>query len=81
MMIDDDVLKYDGQWPKLIYALAMLMKFLRYEVSLMIILRCFQDNLLGPGSNKLLHLAIKLLSSSFKKGIHFIIGLFGINPD
>ena len=61
----------------MIYALAILMKFLRYEVSLMIILRCFQDNLLGLGSNESLHLAIKLLSSSFKKGIHFMIGLFG----
>ena len=81
MIIDNDILKCKGQWPKLMHALAMLMKFLRHDVSLIIILRCFQDNLSGPGVDKLLHLVIELLNSSSKNSIHFVTGLFGISSN
>ena len=80
-MIDNDVLKYNSQWPKLIHVLAISMKFLRYEMLLTIILRCFQDNLLGLGANELLHLPIELLNSSSKRDVYFVIGLFGISSN
>jgi len=80
-MIDNNVLKYNSQWPKLIHVLAISMKFLRYEMLLTIILRCFQDNLLGLGANELLYLAIELLNSSSKKDVYFVIGLFGISSN
>ena len=80
-MIDNDVLKYNSQWPKLIHVLAISIKFLRYEMLLTIILRCFQDNLLGLGANELLYLAIELLNSSSKKDVYFVIGLFGISSN
>jgi len=76
--MDDDVLKCESQWPKLIHQLAILIKFLRHVILLTIILRCLQDNLSGAGVNELLYLAIELLNSSSKNDIHFVIGLFGI---
>ena len=60
---------------KLIYILAILMKLLRYKVLLRIILRYLQDNLSSPEVNELLHLVIKLLNSSSKNGVHFVISV------
>ena len=48
-MMEDDILKCGGQWPKMIYTLAILMKFLKYVLLLVITLRYLQNNLLGPG--------------------------------
>ena len=79
--MEDDILKCDGQWPKIIYALAILMKFLRHVLSLIITLRCFQDNLLGLEVNELLHFVIEILNSSSENGIYFVTGLFGISSD
>jgi len=48
-MMEDDILKCDGRWPKLIHILAILIKFLKHELLLIITLRYLQDNLSGPG--------------------------------
>jgi len=81
MMMEDDILKCNGQWPKIIYALAILMKFLRHVLSLTITLRCFPDNFLGPGVNELLYFVIELFNSSSENGIYFVTGLFGISSN
>ena len=78
-MMEDDILKYDGQWPKLIYILTILIKLLKYELSFMITLKCFQDNLSRQEVEELLYLMIELLNSSSENSIHFITGLFGIS--
>jgi len=62
LMIDISYLKYKGQYPKLIYVLAMLIKFFRHISSLTITLRYFQDTLSGPDVDKLLYLLIALLN-------------------
>jgi len=46
------------------HALAMLMMFSKYILSLIIHLRCFHESLLGLGAEKLLYLAIELINSS-----------------
>ena len=78
IIMDDDILKYNGQCPKLMYILAILIKLLRQKLSLTITLRCFQDTLSGPRVDKLLYLAIELLNSSTENSIQIIIGLVGI---
>ena len=40
IMIDVNISKYDGQYSKSIYALAILIKLLRHELLLMMTLRC-----------------------------------------
>ena len=81
MIMEDNVLKYDSQWPKLIHILAILVKFLRYELLLIITLRYLQDNLSEPEVKELLHLIIELLNSFSENGIYFIIGLFEISSN
>ena len=78
-MIDNDVLKYNGQCPKLIYILAMLTKLFKYISSLMIAFRCFQDTLSGPGVNELLYLTMELLNSLTEKEVQIVIFLVGIS--
>ena len=63
------------------HALAILMKFLKHNMLLTIILRCFQDNLSDLGVNELLYLAIELLNSFSEKSIHFVISLSGISSN
>ena len=45
----------------------MEMVFLRHVLSLRMILRCFHDNLSGPGVDELLHLVKELMNSSSAK--------------
>jgi len=61
------------------HTLTILIKFLRYELLLMITLRYFQNNLLELGVEELLHLMIELLYSSLENSIHFITGFFEIS--
>ena len=49
------------------YILAILIIFFKQLISLTTALRCFHKTLLGPGADKLLHLLIALVNSSFKK--------------
>jgi len=67
MMIDVDILKCNSQYPNLIYILVMLINLLKHSKSLMISLRCFQDNLSDSGVKSLLHLYIAKMNSSFEK--------------
>ena len=77
----DDVLKCDGQWPKSIHVLAISISLSMHSSSLMISLRCLQDNLFSPEANKLLQLSIILKSSFFEKGAHVIISLLEISSN
>jgi len=65
MMIDMNTLKWEGQWPNS-----------KHTSAILIIL--FKHDLLGPGVDKLLHLAIKLVNSFSGKGTHFESCLFEI---
>ena len=76
IIIDDNIFKCVGQWPKFIYALTILIKLLRYKLLLTITFRCFQDNLSSLGVNELLHLMIELLNFSLENSVHFIMDLF-----
>ena len=73
-----DILKCESQYPKSIYALAIPMNLLRYALSLMIILRCLQDNLSGPGVDELLYFSTVLMNSSFENKFQFMTSLQGI---
>jgi len=77
-MIDNNILKCNGQCPKLIHALAMLTKLFKHVLSLMIAFRCFQDTLSGPSIDELLHLTMELLNSLTEKVVQIVIFLVGI---
>ena len=69
IMIVEEILKWDGQWPSSIQVFAMEMIFFKHVLSLRIILRCLYDSLSGPGVEELLHLIRELTNSSFVKCI------------
>ena len=56
MVTVDDILKWFGQYPKLMHALAILMTLVIQSPSFMMDLRCLHDSLSGPGVNELLQL-------------------------
>ena len=74
MMMDVDILKCDGQYSKSIHALAMFIMLLRYNKFLTISLKCLQDSLSGLGVESLLQLWMDNKNSSFKKGVHLVVG-------
>ena len=78
-MIDNNVLKCNGQCSKLIHILAMLTKLFKYMSSLTIAFRYFQDTLFSPGIDELLHLTIELLNSLTEKEVQIVIFLVGIS--
>jgi len=78
MMINNDILKYNSQYSKLIYILVMLTKFFKHVLSLMITLRFFQDILIRLDIDKLLQLAIELSNSLLENKAYIITGLVGI---
>ena len=80
MMIDDDDLKYDGQCPKSMHILAILMKLFEYSVLLTTALRCFYEILSGPRADELLHLSIALVNSSFEKRAMLTTVLIEVHP-
>ena len=67
IMIVDEILKYNSQWPNSIYVFVIATTFLEYVLSLRIILRCLHDSLSGPGVDELLHLSKELANSSSAK--------------
>jgi len=75
MIIDINILKWDGQCPKFIQVLAMLMTDVKHSSSFMICLRSFHMILSRPGTDESLHFMIADLNSSFKKGSHIIMAL------
>ena len=78
-MIVVDILKWDGQWPKSIQALALAMSLVMYSSLLIILLIWLQVSLSRLGANKLLHLSIALISSSLENGVHTLATLLGIS--
>jgi len=78
IIIDDNNLKCNSQYCKLIHTLTMLVIFFKYILSLMITLRCFQDTLSGLVVDKLLYLVIALLNFLLENRAHIIAGLVGI---
>ena len=70
MIIDNDALKYDSQYPKLIYILAMLTMFSKHLSSLMTSLRCFHKILSGLGADKLLYLLMAIVNYFFEKELY-----------
>ena len=81
IIMEDDILKCNSQWPKLMYVLVMLIKFFKHVLLLMMALRCFQDNLSGPEVDELLHFEIKLLNSSSENAIHIITDLLRLSSN
>ena len=77
IMMDVKILKCEGYNSK--YASAILIILFKHIISLIMILRCHQDNLLGPRVNKLLYLLIALMNSASTKESHFIGHLFEIS--
>jgi len=69
IIIVEEILKWDGQWPKSVQAFAMEITFLRHVLSLRMILRCLHDNLSSPGIDELLHLVKELMNSSSAKHV------------
>ena len=68
MMIDNDDLKCNDQFSKLMHALAILTKFFKHSVFSTTTLRYFYKTLSRPRVNELLHLLVTLVNSSFEKG-------------
>ena len=79
MMIDNDVLKYISQCPRLMHMLAMLMIFSKYLFSLTITLRYFHKTLSGLEADKLLHLSMTLVNFLFEKGLQVNESLVNIS--
>ena len=75
----NNILKWNGQKPKLIHALAISISLLVYSSSLIISLRCLQNSLSDPEVNKLLQLSMALKSSFFEKEAHVVVSLLEIS--
>ena len=75
--MNNDILKWDGQWLILIHTLAMLTIFIMYLLSLVIALKCLQEIQYSPGVDESFHLLMALLTSSFEKDSHSEVGFDG----
>ena len=75
MTIMVEVLKYLGQWPKLMQASAMLMILERQSSFLMMSFQCCHNILLGPGVEESLHLWIADLNLYLENGFQTWQGL------
>ena len=78
MMTVMDILKWDGQCPKSMQALAISMSLVMYSLFLMILLIWLQDNLSELETNELLHFSMVLISSSLENGAHILMSLLEI---
>jgi len=70
IIIDNDALKYNGQYSRLIHILVMLTMFSKYLLSLTISLRCFHEILSSPEADKLLHLLMAIMNFFLEKKFH-----------
>ena len=70
-----DILKYSGQWPKLIQVSAMLMILERHSSFLIISFQCRHDILSGPGAEESIHLWIADLNLYLENGFQILQGL------
>ena len=76
MIIVDKTLKYLGQYPKLMYELAMLIILVRQVSWLMMNFKWHHISLSGPSADALLYLLITDLNSSLENGLHRWEGLY-----
>ena len=67
MMIVEDILKWFGQCPRLMQALAMLMIFERHASFLTMIFQCRHISLSGPGAEESAQLLIADKNSDLEK--------------
>ena len=74
MIINVNNLKYKGQCPRLIQALAMLIIKVKQLLLLIIHFRIFHEILSSPGADELLYLLMAFLNSSFEKGFYMKTG-------
>ena len=65
-----NILKWAGQWPSSIQALAILMIPFKYDLFLRIHLKWLYKSLSRPGADELFHFTIKLMNSSLEKGTY-----------
>jgi len=65
-----DFLKWDGQYPKSMHALAILIILFKQLMSWRMCLRWLYNNLSRPGVDELLQLVIAFLNSSLEKGAY-----------
>ena len=75
MMIVVDLLKYFGQCPRSMQALAMSIILDKQLSFLIISFKWHHDSLSGPGAEELLYLLIADLNSNLENGFHFWVGL------
>ena len=79
-MIKENVLKYNGQCPRLMYVLVILTKLSKYLLSSTITFRCFYNTWSGPEVDELLHFLIIFLNFFIEKDsypeLDFIGNLF-----
>ena len=68
MTIVVEILKYLGQWPKLMQASVMLMILEKQLSFLMMSFQCLHDILSGPGAEESLHLWIADSNSYLENG-------------
>ena len=68
MIIDNEYLKYNSQYPKSMHILAILMIFFKQPIYLTTTLRYFYKALSRLRVDKLLHLLMTLVNFSFEKG-------------
>ena len=79
MITVNDILKWFGQYPKSMHALAILMTLVIQSPSFIMDLRCLYDSLSSPGVNELLQLPKAILNSSFENGVQIEVCLFPIS--
>ena len=79
MITIDDILKWFGQYPKLMYVLAILMTLVIQSLSFIMDLRCLHDSLSSLGVDELLQLSKVILNFSFENGTQVKVCLFPIS--
>jgi len=79
MITIDDNLKWFGQYPKSMHALAILITLVIQTLSLRMDLRCLHNSLFRPEIDKLLQLPSAILNSFLEKGAYINVCLFSIS--
>ena len=68
-----EILKWEGQKPRLKHEFTILIMLCKYILSLRICLRWLQESLSGPGAEELLHLVIVIMNSSSENPFHWVV--------
>ena len=76
-----DILKWEGQWPRLIKVLVISISLEWHSLFLIIILMYLHNNLSGLGADKLLYFSMVCLSFSLKNGYQGYFSLADISSN